>query len=78
MLGLVTGNMKQNAVAKLRAGGLRAEQFVCGAFGDESADRSELVRLARERAEALIGSAFRFALDQARSSASSSLPNCCC
>ncbi|MCZ7592955.1 MAG: haloacid dehalogenase-like hydrolase [Kiritimatiellae bacterium] len=49
-LGLVTGNMESCATIKLEACGIH-HRFVLGAFGHEHADRRELARLARRRAE---------------------------
>lgn len=51
VLGLVTGNVRRGASIKLARDGL-ARRFPIGAFGDDSTDRGELVRLARGRAEA--------------------------
>lgn len=56
-LGLVTGNVERIAWAKLRAAGL-ADYFGCGAFGDESADRSALPPLALARAERFFQTSF--------------------
>lgn len=50
VLGLVTGNIEACAWAKLAACGIDGH-FVLGAFGHEHANRRELARLARERAE---------------------------
>lgn len=49
-LGLVTGNLKAIAERKLMEFGLW-DYFQVGAFGSDSADRAELVRLAVKRAE---------------------------
>ncbi len=48
-LGLLTGNIKQNAYAKLNVFDL-GRFFPIGAFGDDSYDRNELPRIAFERA----------------------------
>ncbi len=48
-LGLVTGNVRRGAEIKLAKDGLGA-YFATGAFGDDSTDRGELVRIARRRA----------------------------
>jgi phosphoglycolate phosphatase-like HAD superfamily hydrolase len=50
VLGLVTGNVRRGAEIKLARDGLM-RFFRHGAFGDDSTDRGELVRLARRRAE---------------------------
>lgn len=49
-LGLVTGNIESCAWVKLEACGIHAH-FELGAFGHEHADRREIARLARRRAE---------------------------
>ncbi|MCO6401471.1 MAG: HAD hydrolase-like protein [Verrucomicrobia bacterium] len=49
-LGLVTGNIETCARVKLKACNIH-QHFVLGAFGHEHADRREIARLARERAE---------------------------
>lgn len=49
-LGLVTGNIESCARIKLEACGIH-QHFVLGAFGHEHADRREIARLARQRAE---------------------------
>jgi phosphoglycolate phosphatase-like HAD superfamily hydrolase len=48
-LGLVTGNIAEGARLKLAPDGLR-HHFRLGAFGCDHADRSELIRIAWERA----------------------------
>jgi phosphoglycolate phosphatase len=55
ILGLVTGNVRQGAEIKLSRDEL-FPWFRVGAYGDDDSDRAVLVRLARERAETLIGS----------------------
>lgn len=52
LLGLVTGNVRRGAEIKLARDGLGG-YFSVGAYGDDSADRGELVRLARRRAAEL-------------------------
>jgi phosphoglycolate phosphatase-like HAD superfamily hydrolase len=52
VLGLVTGNVRRGAEIKLGRDAL-LPFFRLGAYGDESPDRGELVRLARRRAEEL-------------------------
>lgn len=49
LLGLVTGNVRRGAEIKLGRDDL-FRRFPIGAFGDDHADRSELIRLARRRA----------------------------
>jgi phosphoglycolate phosphatase len=49
MVGLLTGNLEQIALAKMRKAGL-AGRFEFGAFGEESATRSELVPVALVKA----------------------------
>jgi phosphoglycolate phosphatase-like HAD superfamily hydrolase len=53
-VGLVTGNIRKGAQVKLAAAGV-ARYFEEGAFGDDSPDRVELARLARERFEKRAG-----------------------
>lgn len=56
---LVTGNVRPIAVTKLRVFGLGdGIDFSCGGYGDDGSDRADLVRLARERADARHGVAF--------------------
>ena len=55
LLGLLTGNVREGAMAKLSAVGLAPERFKVGAFGSDHADRPELPAIARTRAEALLG-----------------------
>lgn len=55
MLGLLTGNVREGAAAKLAAVGIDASRFRVGAFGSDHADRPELPEIARRRAEALLG-----------------------
>lgn len=54
--GVLTGNLRPNAVVKLAAFGLdRYVDFDLGAYGSDHLDRNLLVPLARERAEARLG-----------------------
>ena len=55
LLGLLTGNVREGASAKLKAVGLDASRFRVGAFGSDHASRPELPAIARGRAEALLG-----------------------
>ena len=55
LLGLLTGNVKPGAEAKLRSTGL-LPFFRLGAYGSDDADRRRLPAIARERARALTGS----------------------
>lgn len=53
-IGLLTGNFRDVATAKLHAAGVWHERFDLeqGAFADDSEDRNELGRVARDRAQA--------------------------
>jgi phosphoglycolate phosphatase-like HAD superfamily hydrolase len=55
VLGLLTGNIRPGAHAKLAAVGIAPERFVVGAFGSDHHDRPELPEIARARAERLLG-----------------------
>jgi phosphoglycolate phosphatase len=55
LLGLLTGNVRQGAVAKLAAVGIAPDRFRVGAFGSDHGERPELPAIARARAEALLG-----------------------
>ena len=55
LLGLLTGNVHQGAVAKLTAVGIEPARFRIGAFGSDHADRPELPAIAQARAEQLLG-----------------------
>jgi phosphoglycolate phosphatase-like HAD superfamily hydrolase len=55
LLGLLTGNIRQGAVAKLTAVGLVHHRFRVGAFGSDHGSRPELPAIARRRAEELLG-----------------------
>jgi phosphoglycolate phosphatase-like HAD superfamily hydrolase len=57
VLGLLTGNVREGARAKLTAVGIDPDRFRVGAFGSDHADRPELPAIARARAEALLGHA---------------------
>jgi phosphoglycolate phosphatase-like HAD superfamily hydrolase len=57
LIGLLTGNVHDGAVAKLRAVGLARSRFKVGAFGSDHASRAELPAIARARAELLLGHA---------------------
>ncbi len=54
VLGLLTGNLERGAALKLRAAGIVPERFRVGAFGSDSAVRSELPAIAAQRAEYLM------------------------
>lgn len=58
LVGVVTGNTRETAPVKLRAGGFEPSLFRVGAFGSESHNRNDLPALAIQRAEALVGVAF--------------------
>ncbi len=58
VLGLVTGNHTEIARLKLLHAGLDPDLFLAGAYGEESADRSDLVPLAKSRAEKITGQQF--------------------
>jgi phosphoglycolate phosphatase len=55
LLGLLTGNVREGAVAKLTAVGIEPSRFKVGAFGSDHADRPQLPAIARARAEVLLG-----------------------
>jgi phosphoglycolate phosphatase-like HAD superfamily hydrolase len=55
VLGLLTGNIRPGAYAKLAAVGIAPERFVVGAFGSDHHDRPELPDIARRRAEEVLG-----------------------
>lgn len=50
VLGLLTGNVREGAVLKLRSGGIAPERFVVGAYGSDSRYRPDLPPIAAERA----------------------------
>ena len=58
VLGLVSGNHTEAARLKLLYAGLDPDLYLAGAFGEESANRSDLVHLAKERAETITGIQF--------------------
>lgn len=55
VLGLLTGNLRPGAAAKLRSVGLDPDRFVVGAFGSDHETRAELPAIARQRARELLG-----------------------
>ena len=55
ILGLLTGNLREGANAKLRAAGIDPERFRVGAFGSDHEDRPELPAVARRRAREALG-----------------------
>ena len=55
ILGLVTGNVRQTVVHKLRAVGINPGLFTFGAFGDEHIDRNTLPALALYRLSQMMG-----------------------
>ena len=55
LIGLVTGNTSKTAAIKLELAGFDPQWFPVGAFGNESAERADLTRLALQRAQALNG-----------------------
>ena len=50
LIGLVSGNTSQTAAIKLEMAGFDPAWFAVGAFGNESAEREDLTRLALQRA----------------------------
>lgn len=55
ILGLLTGNLREGAYAKLRAAGIDPGRFRVGAFGSDHEHRPELPAVARQRAEEELG-----------------------
>ena len=55
LIGLVTGNTSMTAAIKLEMAGYAPDWFVIGAYGNESPDRDDLTRLARQRAGEHLG-----------------------
>jgi phosphoglycolate phosphatase len=53
--GLATGNFREGAELKLRAGGIDPARFAFGAFGSETESRPELIAVARDRAREVAG-----------------------
>ena len=58
VLGLVTGNHTEVARLKLLNAGLDPNVYLAGAYGEESANRSDLVPLAKDRVETITGKEF--------------------
>ncbi|MEJ2412242.1 MAG: HAD family hydrolase [Anaerolineales bacterium] len=58
MLGVVTGNHRENASIKLSSAGFSAEWFRVGAYGEETEVRSQLIPLAQMRAQERSGEDF--------------------
>ena len=56
IVGLLTGNLARGAELKLRRAGIDFGRFRMGAFGSDSAERSELPAIAAGRAADLMGS----------------------
>jgi phosphoglycolate phosphatase len=55
ILGLLTGNLREGAYAKLRAAGIDPARFRVGAFGSDHEHRPELPALAKRRAQQELG-----------------------
>ena len=55
ILGLLTGNLREGAYAKLRAAGIDPDRFRVGAFGSDHEHRPELPAVARQRAHIELG-----------------------
>ncbi|MGQ0715525.1 MAG: HAD family hydrolase [Gemmatimonadaceae bacterium] len=55
VLGLLTGNLREGANAKLRAAGIDPSRFRVGAFGSDHEHRPELPAVARRRALEALG-----------------------
>jgi phosphoglycolate phosphatase len=55
LLGILSGNMEGLVVPKLEAVGIRASNFVVGAFGSDDADRGRLPSIAVEKARRRFG-----------------------
>ena len=55
LMGLLTGNAKDVVPPKLDAAGIDPAYFRFGAYGDENQNRSELARMAIERAGKILG-----------------------
>lgn len=58
LIGLLTGNVRLGAELKLRHYGVW-EPFEMGGFGDDSEDRCQIARVAKKRAERLLGTGLR-------------------
>jgi phosphoglycolate phosphatase-like HAD superfamily hydrolase len=54
-LGLLTGNYRATGRMKIEASGLDLEAFAAGAWGEDAADRAELVPIARQRLARAMG-----------------------
>ncbi|HEY2067889.1 MAG TPA: HAD family hydrolase [Gemmatimonadaceae bacterium] len=57
LLGLLTGNVRDGAIAKLTAVGIDPRRFKVGAFGSDHEHRPELPEIALRRAESFLGRA---------------------
>ncbi len=57
-MGLVTGNHTEAARLKLLNAGLDPNVYLAGAYGEESTNRSDLVPMAKDRIETIIGKEF--------------------
>ena len=55
VLGLLTGNLREGAYAKLRAAGIDPDLFRVGAFGSDHEQRPELPAVAKRRAKDELG-----------------------
>lgn len=55
ILGLLTGNLRDGANAKLRAAGIDPDRFRVGAFGSDHENRPELPAVAQRRARETLG-----------------------
>lgn len=55
LLGLLTGNVRDGAMAKLDAVGIARDRFKVGAYGSDHANRPDLPEIARARAQELLG-----------------------
>lgn len=58
LVGLLTGNLEQGAALKLRSAGIDPARFRVGAYGSDSAKRSDLPAVAARRAAAVSGRHF--------------------
>jgi phosphoglycolate phosphatase len=55
VLGLLTGNLRGGAHAKLAAAGIDPDRFLVGAFGSDHEERGELPAIAQQRARDTLG-----------------------
>ena len=55
VLGLLTGNLRAGAHAKLAAAGIDPDRFLVGAFGSDHEDRGELPAIAQRRLRETLG-----------------------